>query len=429
MPGRNQIIEWINNGKYEKSFRAAYPNFESDPISVKNRVKEIVNKYCEKFGDTPDIRLFSAPGRAEIGGNHTDHQNGNVLAAAIDYDSIAAAAPNHTMMINIYSEGHGFSNIDLENLDVIPDEINTTPALIRGMAAALINKKWPIRGFDAYISSNVLGGSGLSSSAAFEIQIGAIMNGLFCNSAVTPVEIAKIGKYAENVYFGKPSGLMDQMACSVGGFVAIDFHDNEKPMIQKIDFDLGKVGYALCVVDSGASHADLTDNYTAITKDMKAVAAFFDQTVLRDVDEGLFHAHIAEVRKIAGDRAVLRAQHFFDDNRRALAEAECLRKNDFDHFLELVRDSGYSSFMYLQNVIVSGETIHQEMAYTLLVCDILLGGRGAYRIQGGGFAGTIQAFVPVDLLADFQAGVEKALLPGACHIMHIRSAGGTEFVP
>ena len=307
-------------------------------------------------------------------------------------------------------------------------EYNQAKSLIKGVIAKFKTLGYEIKGFDAYTSSNVLKGSGLSSSAAFEVLIGNIINGLFANGEVSAVDIAKIGQYAENVYFGKPCGLMDQMACSIGAAVSIDFSDTENPVIRKVDFDFSNTGYALCIIDSGADHVDLTDEYAAIPKEMKAVANYFGEEYLRNVNKSDFYSSIKSLREKVGDRAVLRAIHFFEDNDRAVKEAQALKDGHFDEFLSLVKESGYSSYMYLQNVCVSGSVQNQAVGLVLALCQEFLQGKGAYRVHGGGFAGTVQAFVPVDMLDDFKREIETILGDGYCHVLSIRPIGGFQFV-
>ena len=368
--------------------------------------------------------VFSAPGRSELSGNHTDHQHGCVLAAAINLEAIACVAKNDDNVIRIQSKGYKMCEVDLSDLSVHADEVNTTMALIRGVAARMKELGCDVKGFDAYVESTVLPGSGLSSSAAFEVLVGTIINGVYFNNKCTAVEIAQISQYAENVYFGKPCGLMDQMACSVGNIISIDFADTAKPVIERIDFDFPKAGYALCIIDSGADHADLTDEYADITKELKAVCRVFGKEFLRDVDEDAFYQKLPEVRAAAGDRGVMRAMHVFDENKRVKKQVEALKNNDFDTFLQYVILSGQSSWMNLQNVIPTGATGHQEVALALGLARKLLGGRGAYRVHGGGFAGTIQAFVPLDMLEGFKAGIEQVLGEGSCHVLSIRAEGG-----
>ena len=362
---------------------------------------------------------FSAPGRTEIGGNHTDHQHGCVLAAAVDMTTTAEVRLNGTNVIRVDSEGYRPVEIDLSDLKIREEEKNTTAALIRGVAAAFQQRGYKLAGFDAKVKSTVLPGSGLSSSAAFEVLIGRILNGLFANGEVSAIEIAQIGQYAENVYYGKPSGLMDQMASSVGGLVFIDFNDPKMPVVEKVDYDFAHSGYTLCTIDSGADHADLTDEYAAMPLEMKKVAAFFGKEVLREVDEQEFYAKIAEIRKATGDRAVLRGIHFFNENRRVQMQVRALHNDNFDAFLNYVNESGRASWMLLQNVIPRGYAEHQDMAITLALCTKLLQGRGAVRIHGGGFAGTALAFVPNDSFEQFKAGVEAVLGEGHCHLLQI----------
>ena len=411
----------------KESLLAAYPRFEAQPDFYLGRMEDAEKGFADTFGKEAE-RFFSAPGRTEIGGNHTDHQHGCVLAAAVDLDIFGAAAKNDSRIIRIFSEGYGMEEISLDDLEVKKEEINTTASLIRGVASKITQMGYTLGGLDMYTVSNVLKGSGISSSAAYEVLVGTVINALYCENKLTPVEIAQIGQYAENVYFGKMSGLMDQTASSVGGVVAIDFRDNANPIVRKLDFDFTKAGYALCIIDSGADHADLSDEYSAIPMEMRQVAAHFGKEVLREVALVDFLTDMAAVREKAGDRATLRAYHFLRDNQRAIDEAAALEAGDFDKFLSLVKESGYSSFMYLQNVYVSGSVEHQEVAYALAACEAALAGKGAYRVHGGGFAGTIQAFVPQEMLAGFVEQMENAVGKGRCHVLSIRPAGGTELM-
>lgn len=411
----------------KESLLAAYPRFEAQPDFYLGRMADAEKGFADTFGKEAE-RFFSAPGRTEIGGNHTDHQHGCVLAAAVDLDIFGAAAKNDSRIIRIFSEGYGMEEISLDDLEVKKEEINTTASLIRGVASKITQMGYTLGGLDMYTVSNVLKGSGISSSAAYEVLVGTVINALYCENKLTPVEIAQIGQYAENVYFGKMSGLMDQTASSVGGVVAIDFRDNANPIVRKLDFDFTKAGYALCIIDSGADHADLSDEYSAIPMEMRQVAAHFGKEVLREVALADFLTDMAAVREKAGDRATLRAYHFLKDNQRAIDEAAALEAGDFDKFLSLVKESGYSSFMYLQNVYVSGSVQHQEVAYALAACEAALAGKGAYRVHGGGFAGTIQAFVPQEMLAGFVEQMENAVGKGRCHVLSIRPAGGTELM-
>ena len=383
--------------------------------------------FAAAFGGEPTA-YFSAPGRTEIGGNHTDHQRGRVLAGAVNLDTVAAVKCNGTNVIRIQSKGYPLSVVDLGNLEPAESEINSTPALIRGVAARFTQFGCKVEGFDAYCESTVLPGSGLSSSAAFEVLIGTIVNHLFFEGKVSQPEVAMIGQYAENVFFGKPCGLMDQTASAVGNLVTIDFFTAGSPVIEPVAFDFGACGHALCIIDSGADHADLTDEYAAVPGEMKAVAKYLGKEVLTEIDEADFFAAIPEIRKACGDRAVMRAIHFYQENARVPQQVAALREGDFDKFLSLVKQSGYSSYMYLQNVIPAGYKAHQDVAVALALCEHYLAGRGAYRVHGGGFAGTVQAFVPYDILDSFVAGIDGALGKGACHVLSIRPQGGVPAV-
>ena len=392
---------------------------------AKERVAHVIRAFSADFasGDA-DAALFSGPGRTEIGGNHTDHQHGNVLCGSVDMDMLACAAPNGTRTIRFHSEGYPALEIDLDDLSVRPEEANTSAALVRGVCARLAELGYELSGFDGYATSTVLSGSGLSSSAAYEVLIGNILNHFCCGGKLDAVTIAKIGQYAENVYFGKPCGLMDQMGSSVGGAVAIDFREPSSPVVRQATYDFAKSGHALCIVDTGSCHADLTDDYADITREMGAVAAQFDRKFLRDVPEEEFRAAIPALRASCGDRAVLRAMHYYADNKRAVLEAEALDRGDFAGFLALVNQSGISSATNLQNTWTVSNPREQAIPICLAVGQELLGGTGAIRVHGGGFAGTIQAFVPEDRLAAFKSGMEAVVGEGKCHVLHIRAIGG-----
>ena len=381
--------------------------------------------FAAAFGGVP-TRYFSAPGRTEIGGNHTDHQRGRVLAAAVNLDTVAAVRENGTDTIRILSKGYPRCEISVKELVSKEDERNSTPALIRGVAARFAQLGCWVKGFDAYCESTVLPGSGLSSSAAYEVLIGTIINHLFFEGKVSQAEVARIGQYAENVFFGKPCGLMDQTASAVGNLVTIDFFDKEHPVIKPVAFDFVSCGHALCIIDSGADHADLTDEYAAITQEMKAICGHFGKDVLTQIEEAEFFATIPALRKECGDRAVLRAIHFYQENARVPRQVAALEQGDFAAFLQLIKESGHSSYMYLQNVIPAGYKQHQDVALALALCEHFLQGKGAYRVHGGGFAGTVQAFVPFELLESFRTGVDAVLGEGACHVLSIRPQGGVE---
>ena len=392
---------------------------------ARERCTEVVEGFARTFR-RPAEALFSAPGRTELGGNHTDHQHGCVLAAAVDLDILATAAPNGSSVIRVLSQGYPLTEVDLREPEPRDDERDTSAALIRGVAARMSALGCDLRagGLDVYMISNVPKGSGLSSSAAYEVLIGTMLNELFWDGRCTPVELAQIGQYAENVYFGKPCGLMDQTASSVGGVVFIDFSDTAHPAVERLDVELQSYGYALCILDSGAGHEGLTAEYRSITDELRAVCRVFDREVLRDVPEEAFLARLHEVRAAAGDRAVNRAFHVYAENRRAQEEKRALGRGDFDRFLELVRESGRSSAMYLQNIIPTGSAAAQELMVTIALCERILEGRGAVRVHGGGFGGTAQAFVPLDTLSKFKEITEAALGQGRCHVVMIRPAGG-----
>ena len=367
---------------------------------------------------------FSAPGRTEIGGNHTDHQHGCVLAAAINLETVADVTFNGTDKIFVQSEGYPSFYVDLTDLTVHEEEANTTAALVRGVVAAFVERGAKVKGFDMKVSSNVLPGSGLSSSAAFEVLVGTICNELFFDKQLNAVEIAQVGQYAENVYFGKPCGLMDQTASSVGSMVFIDFNETQQPKVEKIDFDFQKAGYDLCIIDSGADHADLTDEYAAITRELKALCAYFGKEYLRQIPEFDFMAALPELRKQVSDRAILRAMHVYRENERVVSQATALKAGAVETFLRLAKESGHSSWMYMQNINPAGAADNQPVAYALSLCDTLLRGRGAYRVHGGGFAGTVQAFVPHDMLETFKQTIEANLGEGSCHVLNVRPYGG-----
>ena len=365
-------------------------------------------------------QYFSAPGRVELGGNHTDHQHGCVLAAAVDLEMRAAVTPNHDGVIRVFSQGFAPVEVALGDWTPRPEERNTTAALVRGMAAQFIRRGAALTGLDMRVTSQVPVGSGLSSSAAFEVLLGRVFSGLCCGGSVSPEDIARMGQTAERDYFGKPCGLMDQMASSVGGLVYMDFADPVHPAMERIDCDLGASGYGLFIVDSGADHADLTADYAAIPAELEQVCRVFGAEVMRQVDETEFYRRLPAVRAAAGDRAALRAIHVFDENRRAAAEAEALRKGDFPAFLALVNASGASSWQYLQNV-TSGDPRQQALAVTLAVCRRALGGQGAVRVHGGGFAGTALAFVPDDRREMFRRTVEQTLGVDKCRLLSVRN--------
>ena len=392
---------------------------------ARGRVERVLTGFETAFGRRAQS-LFSAPGRTELGGNHTDHQRGHVLAAAVDLDLLAAVNVTGEETVRLVSEGYPALSVDLTRSGPQPEEVNTSAALIRGVWARMADLGCPLegKGLEVYLTSEVPGGSGLSSSAAFEVLFGTVLNCLFWNEKATAVELAQIGQYAENVYFGKPCGLLDQTASSVGGVVAIDFADPAAPVVERVELDLREKGYALCILDSHASHADLTGEYAAVTEELRAVSRHFGREVLRQVPEVDFTAAIPQLREEVGDRAVLRALHFYTEDSRARWEAEALKAGMFDEFLTLVRESGNSSALCLQNVTPTGAVREQGLMVTIALAQRLLGELGAARVHGGGFGGTAQAFVPLDVLEEFKARMEAVLGVGSCHVVTIRPVGG-----
>ena len=414
----------LSDGVHAARLASLYCCAPAETASKAARYAAVLDGLEKTFGSHAEAGLYSAPGRTEIGGNHTDHQHGRVLAGSVNIDMIAAAAPNDKNQLRVQSEGYDLCVIDLNDLEARKEEENTTAALLRGECAAFTQRGAKLAGLDVYISSNVPKGSGVSSSAAFEVLIGVILNDCFMTEKVSPIVIAQIGQWAENVYFGKPCGLMDQMASSVGNIITIDFADPAHPDVEPVQVDFSKAGLALCILDSCADHADLTDEYAAVPAECRAVAAVCGGEVLRDVPFDTFLAKLPECRRQCGDRAVLRAFHFYADNDRVAQQVAALRGGDFDAFLQLVTASGDSSWEYLQNVIPAGYKEHQEMGVTIAAAKHYLQGKGAVRVHGGGFAGTAQAFVPVDMLADFKAHMEAILGEGRCHVLSIRPEGG-----
>lgn len=392
----------------------------------KARYKAAEENFVREFGEQSGVRVFSAPGRTEVSGNHTDHNNGKVLAAAVNLDIIAYTVPTDDGIITVKSEGYPLFTVDTKELEAKADEKDTTPALVRGVAAGFANNGLKIGGFKAYMTSDVMKGSGVSSSAAFEVLVASILSGLYNDNTVSAVKAAQISQFAENKYFGKPSGLLDQMAASVGGFVYVDFRKTQYPVIEPIEFNINQYGYTLCIVDTKGSHADLTPEYAAIPAEMKSVAAALGKTVLREVDEEEFFAKMGELRKKCGDRAVLRAAHFFDENNRVEKAAEALKSGDIDTFLAAINASGNSSYKFLQNVYANKNPEEQGVAVGLYTAERVLGGKGASRVHGGGFAGTIQAFVPNELLDEFVKAENAVFGEGSCHKLFIRPVGGVE---
>lgn len=392
------------------------------------RFLDVLSDFGEYFdkNEEREVSLFSAPGRSEVCGNHTDHNHGRVLAAGISLDAIAVASPNDTGVVSIKSKGYPMDVISCDELEVDEKNFGKSSELIRGILSRFKQLGYNIGGFDATTASKVLSGSGLSSSAAFEVLVCTILNHLYNDGKINPVEIAQISQYAENVYFGKPCGLLDQMACSVGGFVTIDFNDPSKPIIKKVDFDFASCGHSLCIVDTKGDHSDLTDEYAAVRAEMEAVAAFFGKKVLRELDKQTVIENAADIRAAVSDRAVLRAIHFFNDDERVVKEVEALENGDFEQFKKLTIESGRSSYMYNQNVYACSAPLSQPLSLALAVSEELLKGKGAWRVHGGGFAGTIQAFVPNEMLDEYKNTMNSIFGDDACYVLSIRPMGGAK---
>lgn len=422
MNASNELKQKFKNGTFRTLLTELYTD-EADAELQTGRYIHAIEEFERLFGSQA-IEIYSAPGRSEIGGNHTDHQHGEVLAAAIHLDAIAVAARSNAARAEIASDGYSPITIDLNDLDQHQEEEGTTAALIRGVLAGMKQHGYRIGGFQAYVTSDVLTGAGLSSSAAFETLIGTILSGLYYDMAISPIEIAIIGQYAENVYFGKPCGLMDQMACSVGSLVHIDFLDPDAPAVERVEFDLAGQGYSLCIVDTRGSHADLTADYAAIPAEMKQAAECFGKEYLRQVSKEELFAGLNQVRAAAGDRAALRAIHFVEENERVKQEVSALKSGNFLTFLNTVKASGDSSFKYLQNIYTNHDIQHQNMSIALAISDALLGANGVSRVHGGGFAGTIQAFVKNEAAAIYRKGIDHIFGKGSCHILKIRKYGG-----
>lgn len=423
----NELIAAINDGTYDENLKAVYVTDEAVQ-SQKPRYVETLNDFGELFGYDREVNIMSAPGRTEVCGNHTDHNNGKVLAASINLDAIAVVSKNDDNIIRVKSKGHKMNVVDLN--DLVPNEANfgSSTTLVQGVAATIKNLGYTVAGFDACTTSDVMGGSGLSSSAAFEVLLGSVLSYMFNDGKISPVEIAKVAQYSENVFFGKPCGLLDQMASSVGTFVTIDFKSTKDPVIKKIDFDFSKSGHSLCIVDTHGNHSDLTDDYAAVRTEMESVAQALGKNVLREVSYEEFFAALPELTGRVNDRAILRAIHFFNENKRVEKAVKCLESNDFEGFKQVIIDSGRSSFMLNQNVYTPKNPTEQKLSLALAISKELLDGKGAWRVHGGGFAGTIQAFVPNDMLDTYKKTIEGVFGEGSCHVLIIRPVGGTQVI-
>ena len=417
-------IQEISTNDFLKRLEAVYG---SDSVKKQEqRYLSLAESFKAAYGDNKDVRFFSAPGRTEVGGNHTDHNNGKVLAAAINLDAVAIAEARDDSIINVNSQGYSPLSVDSSDLSIKDEEEGKSEALIRGVCARFKELGYKIGGFNACITSEVLSGSGLSSSAAYEVLIGTILNYLYNDGKVDAVEIACISQYAENVYFKKPCGLMDQTACSVGGFVQIDFKDTKNPVINKVDFDLDEFDHALCIVDTGGNHADLTDDYASIRLEMNSVAEYFGKNVLREVEYSDVFANIGDIRTKTGDRAIERAIHFYNENRRVEKLAAALDTKDFDEFKRIIVESGKSSYMYNQNCFTVKDPVNQPVSLALCITEELLQGKAAYRVHGGGFAGTIQVFLPKSEVEAYTSAMRKVFGENSCYILSVRSHGGCE---
>ncbi|MEY8390904.1 galactokinase [Lachnospiraceae bacterium] len=422
MKNTKVLAEEIKSQKYQERLKEIYVDEGVIAYQTK-RYQDAVRKFEELFGEQ-DAEIYSAPGRSEVGGNHTDHQRGEVLATSINLDAIAVVGKSGENVIKLLSEGYPMITVDLKDLELREGETGTSAGLIRGMAYGLKKNGHEVGGFCAYVTSDVLNGAGMSSSAAFEVLVGTILSGLYNNMEISSVEVAQVAQYAENVFFGKPCGLMDQMACSVGGLIHIDFADPEKPIVEKVDVDFSAYHHSLCITDTKGSHADLTDDYALIPQEMKKVAEFLGKEFLREADAEEFYKNIAKIRAVCGDRPVLRALHFFEEDKRVEQEVAALNAGDFQGFLEVVRESGNSSFKYLQNIYTNKDVQNQSVSMGLAVSDSILSGHGVSRVHGGGFAGTIQAFVSDDFVETYRQTLDGVYGEGSCHVLKIRPFGG-----
>lgn len=421
-----EFIEKIQAGELDEQLKKLYGNSIEALDRQRARYIEATEEFAKLFPQHEEIHIYSAPGRTEVGGNHTDHQHGCVFAGAVNLDVIAVVAFHNEGVIRLKSAGYPQDNVELSDLSVHSDETGKSASIIRGIASKFTGMGVEIGGFDAYTTSDVLSGSGLSSSASFEVLVGTIIDKHYNEGKAGAVEIAKIGQYAENVYFGKGSGLMDQMVSSVGGFVFIDFEDTADPVIKAHSFDFEKAGYKLCITDTKGSHSDLTDDYVSVPTEMKSVAKQFGKEYLRAVDEKEFYEKLPQLRENCTDRALMRASHFFSENKRAMYEAQALEKGDINEFLALVNRSGDSSANLLQNLYSCKNPQQQAIPLAIMLSKRVLAESGAVRVHGGGFAGTIQAFVPVEKAEEYSTAMNSLFGEGSCHILRIRPVGGIE---
>lgn len=419
-----EYIEAILSGEMDGKLKAVYVN-DSAVEAQKTRYIATIKEFINLFGNDRDIIITSAPGRTEVCGNHTDHNNGKVLAASVNLDAIAVCALSPGNTVRVQSIGHAINVVDLDKLLPDKNEFGRSTAMVRGVLAKIKDIGYNIGAFDAVTTSDVMGGSGLSSSAAFEVLLGTSVSYLFNDGKISPVDIAKIAQYSENVFFGKPSGLLDQMTSSVGAFVTIDFKSTENPIIKKVEFDFSNSGYSLCIVDTGGNHSDLTDDYAAVRGEMESVARAMGKNVLREVPFDDFKNALPQLFGKVNDRALLRAYHFYGENLRVENAVEALENNDFDAFKDIIIESGRSSYMLNQNVYSPSNPTEQRLSLALCITEDMLAGKGAYRVHGGGFAGTIQAFVPNDMLDEYKTAMENVFGIGNCHVLIVRPVGGT----
>jgi galactokinase len=425
MPTLNQIADRLRSDEGRLALSRLYGGAPQVLDEQTARYLNLLERFSATFPDHQHAELFSSPGRTEVGGNHTDHNAGRILAAAVDLDIIAAVARNNSDVIRVQSEGYPISVVKLSELAAVEGERYTATSLIRGVCSCFQQLGLATGGFDAVATSRVPKGSGLSSSAAYEVLISVITNTLFNQGKIGNVQLAQISQYAENQYFGKPCGLMDQTTCAVGGFVTIDFKDFKQPQVKKVDYDFSASGYSLVIVDTAGDHADLNDEYEALEHEMKSVARALGGQVLREFSEEKVINKLDFLRGKVSDRAILRAVHFYRDDRRVVEQVEALENNDFQRFLQLIIDSGESSWMLCQNCY-STKAIHKQgITIALTASEALLKGRGAWRMHGGGFAGTIQAFIPEDLLSIYIEKTEQVFGKGSCHTVRIRPDGAT----
>ncbi len=420
-------IEEIKNDRVRKLFAELYGNQDFVIEKQQQRYMCAVQSFHKSFPTYTEIKIYSAPGRTEIGGNHTDHQRGIVLAGAVNLDIIAVVAFHNEGVVRVKSEGYELAEIQLDYLTPNSNDDGTT-ALVKGVIAKFKERNVSVDGFDMYTTSDVICGGGISSSAAFETLVGTVVNQKYNDGACTPFEIAQCGWFAENVFFGKKCGLLDQTVSSYGSLVSIDFKDESAPTIEKIDFDFEQYGYTLCITDTKSSHENLTDDYVAIREEMKQVSDYFECDVLSEVDKKEFLSSLPNLRKFCSDRAILRAMHFFGETKRAYDEATALKNNDIDLFLKLVNESGISSGNLLQNLYSNSTPTEQAIPLALTISKSILGNKGAVRVHGGGFAGTIQAFVPTEMVKEYKDGIERIYGDGSCHQVKIRPIGGIEVV-